>query len=104
VLAPIETRRALHRARLEGELDDESVATLLFRLQELEQTLNIIALDPPLQEVAGAPLPVLVRTLDAIHLATSLAVRAQRPALAFATHDRRLATAARSLGFEVVGG
>ena len=46
----------------------------------------------------------LLRTLDAIHLATALAWReARHPGLIVATHDPQLALAARACGFEVVG-
>jgi hypothetical protein len=45
-----------------------------------------------------------VRTLDGLHLASALLYReSRREDLVFATHDRRQATAALALGFEVVG-
>jgi len=45
-----------------------------------------------------------LKTLDAIHLATAMSWRDRiGQGLPFATHDAQLATAARSMGFEVLG-
>ena len=53
---------------------------------------------------AGESLPLPVKTLDAIHLATALQWRERRaPDLVFATHDRQLGRAASALGFPVIG-
>jgi hypothetical protein len=43
-----------------------------------------------------------VGTLDAIHLSSALLAREDVPDLRFATHDRGLEIAARSLGFDVL--
>jgi hypothetical protein len=53
---------------------------------------------------AALPLPLPVRTLDALHLTTALIVR-ERSAepLLFVTHDAQQAAAARALGFEIQG-
>jgi predicted nucleic acid-binding protein len=42
-------------------------------------------------------------TLDAIHLATALAIRDELPGMIFATHDDELGVAASSMGFDVQG-
>jgi hypothetical protein len=45
-------------------------------------------------------MPTVVKTLDAIHIASALAIRDRREVdLVFATHDTQQATAARALGF-----
>ena len=41
---------------------------------------------------------------DAIHLATACLLRPHAEDLYFATHDGELATAARAVGFKVLGG
>jgi len=46
---------------------------------------------------------VRIRTLDAIHVASALLVRARFKAVRFATHDVDLATAARAEGLPVIG-
>jgi hypothetical protein len=46
----------------------------------------------------------VLKTFDAIHVATAIVWRERRaPDLVFATHDRQQARAARALGFEVLG-
>jgi hypothetical protein len=45
----------------------------------------------------------VVGTLDVIHLATALSIREIENVDLLLTHDSRLATAAKSLGFEVMG-
>ena len=53
--------------------------------------------------LASGPTPV-VKTLDALHLATARQVRALAvPDLVFATDDDRLGLATRELGFRVEG-
>ena len=55
-------------------------------------------------EFAGRALPVSLRTLDAIHLASAVLWRdAEDPDLVMATHDRSLGSAARAFGLEVIG-
>jgi len=45
----------------------------------------------------------VIGSLDAIHLASALLVRPELDQLSFATHDRELGLAARSVGFQVSG-
>ncbi len=51
---------------------------------------------------AAEPLPTTLGTLDALHLASALLVRASDLELAFATHDLELAIAAGAMGFEIL--
>ena len=71
---------------------EDAVRSLLARLAFVE-------LAPPVLSRALEPFPTIVRTLDALHLATIAFLRAlgQRPGLA--TFDARLATAAIALEF-----
>lgn len=62
--------------------------------------VEVIELDPAIAGVAAAIAPAATRTLDAIHLATALALVPDLDA--FVTYDDRLATAARALGLPVV--
>lgn len=62
--------------------------------------VEIIDLDSAIAQVAAAIGPPLLRTLDAIHLATALALVPDLDA--FVTYDDRLAEAARALGLPVV--
>jgi predicted nucleic acid-binding protein len=73
----------------------------VFRILE---ALEVVEPTRPVLRRAAQPLPVALGTLDAIHVATALAWReATDTELVFATHDLRLATAARALGLRTVG-
>lgn len=68
------------------------------------RTLEIVEPTRPVLTRAAQPLPISLGTLDAIHLVTALLWReATDTDPAFATHDTRLATAARALGLRVIG-
>ena len=60
--------------------------------------------DGAVLERAAEPFPTLVRTLDAIHLATALVWRERMGVLpVIATHDHALGLTARTFGFDVRG-
>jgi hypothetical protein len=67
---------------------------LISRVDLLE--LSIAVLGRALQ-----PFPVLVRTLDALHLATMDFLRARRQTFRLASYDERLRAAAQALGFQL---
>lgn len=62
--------------------------------------VSIHELDPGIASVAAGLPPPLLRTLDAIHLATAMALGPELDA--FVTYDDRLAEAARAVGLPVV--
>ena len=62
--------------------------------------VEVVELDPPLAAVAATLEPPVLRTFDAIHLATALALMPELDA--FVTYDDRLAEAARGHGLPVV--
>ena len=62
--------------------------------------LQFIELGADTTELAGSLAPARLRSLDAIHLASALAVAPELDA--FVTYDARLADAARAAGLEVV--
>jgi predicted nucleic acid-binding protein len=104
VIAEVECLRAVDTARLRGELDDDqyverrsSVFMQMRRLRRIMPSRSVL-------QRAGEPLPSPLKTLDAIHVATALQWRDRKaPDLVFATHDRRQAMVAGSLGFDVIG-
>lgn len=69
-------------------------------LQVILDSVEPIELDPAIARTAAAVGPATLKTLDAIHLATALALVPELDA--FVTYDDRLAEAARSLGLPVV--
>ena len=99
-LMGIECRRVIDRLRLEGLFDDEQLARTLERLIQIEKTIRRIRLARSIGHAASQTMPTVVKTLDAFHLVSAVAIRDRRHIeVLFATHDRQQATAARSLGF-----
>lgn len=103
-LLHVEACCVIDRLRLEGTLDDDDVAGARTQLTRIERTITMIVLSRPVLERAALPMATVIKTLDAIHLASAMLCRErQRIALAFATHDPQQARAARALGFDCVG-
>ena len=105
MLTRLECKRTLDRARLDGSWSLDSllarqlaISGVLSAVDELEVSAAVLAR-------AGEPLPVPLATLDAIHLSSALLWRDQHPdaGLVFATHDRALGKAARTMGLTVIG-
>lgn len=82
---------ALGRAASHGD----AAASLLARISKVELASTVL-------ERALEPFPAPVRTLDALHLATALHVRAQRIEVQVATLDRRFAAAAAAAGLDLI--
>lgn len=103
-LLGVEVARVIDRYRLQNVIDDEQVAHLHSEARRTSNSLNILAVTEPLLERAERPMPTIVGTLDAIHLATAIGLA---PLLAeplmFATHDVQLGRAARASGLDVIG-
>lgn len=99
----VEALRNVDRLRLSGDLSDENVADLVRDIRVVHETLAIYPLVERILQRAGESFPTVVETLDAIHLATALAIRDVEPIDLLLTHAGQLATAARSVGFTVVG-
>jgi predicted nucleic acid-binding protein len=98
----VEALRTVDRLRLSGDLSDEQVADLIRDIRVVHETLAIHPLTERILRRASETFPTVVGTLDAIHLATALAIREVEPVDLLLTHDVQLGTAARSLGFSVL--
>jgi predicted nucleic acid-binding protein len=100
----VEARRVIERLRLQKEYDDVRAASAHAELEAIELSPDRIGPTPEILRRAAGQMGVIVKTLDAIHLATALVRQDEIGSpLLFATHDRGQAVAARALGFEVVG-
>ena len=100
----VEVRRVMDRLRLGSILDDEGVAKARQEFTRMERSLSLIALTRTVLHRAALPMPTVVKTLDALHLASAMLYQERRgEELVFATHDHQQATGARALGFEVIG-
>jgi predicted nucleic acid-binding protein len=102
-LTRIEALRTIDRARIELRLSDTEVAERRALILGALDGFHLARLDGVVLDRAAEPFPTLVRTLDAIHLATALLSRAEHQGLVFATHDHAQAMGARSVGFRVIG-
>ena len=90
-IADVEVRRAV--ARVPGLDAERRLTRVLARVTKVE-------LDAELATVAGRLAPAGLRTLDAIHLVSAMAIGGQLEALV--TYDRRLADAAATLGISTI--
>jgi predicted nucleic acid-binding protein len=102
-LIRVEALRTIDRARVLAQLPDEEVALRREGVFAVLGGFHVAGVSAAVLQRAADPFPTLVCTLDALHLATALLVRAEHEDLVFATHDRQLAIAARSVGFPVLG-
>jgi len=102
-LMNLECRRVIDRLRLEAIFDDKEVAEAIQQLTQIEKTIKRIRVTRSIVHAASQTMPTMVKTLDALHLTSAIAVRDRRGIdLLFATHDSQQATAARALGFTCV--
>lgn len=69
-------------------------------LNAILESVEVVELNAEIARLASTVGPALLRTLDAIHLASSLTLVAGLDA--FVTYDHRLADAARAVGLPVV--
>ena len=102
-LVRVECLRVIDRARTKGLTDDLTAARDRTAVLEAISAFSLLAVTDAVLQRAADPFPTALGTLDAIHLASALELRAEFPDLEIATHDRELAVAAQSIGFTVVG-
>jgi predicted nucleic acid-binding protein len=103
-LLAVESLRTIDRLRLQGALATEEAASRRASMADWLEAVDLVLLQRPILARASEPLPIPLGTLDALHLATALVWKDRTgQALVMATHDGRLALAARSFGVEVLG-
>lgn len=71
-LLEIESRRVIHRYRIDGEIDDEGFVQANMRLNEVLSGISLLALSSAVKRRAMGAFPVHVKTLDALHIASAL--------------------------------
>lgn len=101
-LARVEALRTLDRRHAQGGMTDADFALRRAFVLGALDSLDQVSVDEAILARAEAPFPTPLRTLDAIHLATAAAL-ARDGAITVATHDLELGTAARAMGFQVIG-
>lgn len=99
----VECLRVIDRLRMTGVMGDRELARRRATALEILSAFELVRVNRAVLDRAAEPFPTLIRTLDAVHLASALLVRERDPALQFATHDAELATAARAVGLRALG-
>lgn len=92
-LAEVEVARALARR-------SAASAALIDDVRLAFEGLAIVDLDAAVASLAGIVPPPMLRSLDAVHLASALSIGDELDAVV--TYDARLADAARAAGLDVV--
>ncbi len=102
-LTLIECDRSLHRLVRHRSANAADAERLRLRLAELAKAWAVEAIGEPVVTRARAPFPDdAIRTLDAIHLASALVIRAATGPLELLSLDERMRSNARALGFRVL--
>lgn len=101
-LLEIECRRTINRCRMQNELSDNTLVQALGRLDETLQMIDMIELDGNIKHRAMDSFPVVVKTLDALHLSTVLALAKEENEneVHVFSHDKAMNLCARALGFK----
>ncbi|MFW6261208.1 MAG: PIN domain-containing protein [Spirochaetota bacterium] len=106
-LTRIESCRVIHRYRLHGDLDDDGLVAATDRLDAVLAGVAVADLSRAVRTRAMGSFPVVVGTLDALHLATALLYAesyldsaANEQVLVF-SHDVAMNRCAAALGFPV---
>ena len=97
-----EAARAILRARAAGRLTADQERAAVRALRQFERRCFLVAVTDPILARVRRPFPVEpVRTLDAVHLATTELLGEPPPLITVVTRDIRVGDNARSLGYAV---
>src|SRR5947207_12084590 len=77
-LLGVECRRAIDRLRLLALYDDKQVGQAIERLGKIERTIKRIRLTKSIIQASAKTMPTIVKTLDAFHLVSAVAIRERR--------------------------
>lgn len=100
-LLEMECRRVIHRYRMQGELDDAGMVTAIGRLEKILSGISLIQLSAPIKKRAMEAFPLIIKTLDALHIATALvfAEKMTDETVLVFSHDEGMNRCAKVLGF-----
>ena len=102
-LTLIECDRVLTRAVALGEMAEAAAASRRAILSAASANWVLLRIDEEIRDRARRPFPLEpVRTLDAIHLASSLLARAAVPDISLLSLDERVRSNGRGLGFTLL--
>ena len=103
-LLEIECRRVIQRCRLQGLLDDAGMVEATGRLDELLRSVDLFECSAGVTRRAMESFPVVVKTLDALHLSTALRFNAldDESSVDLFSVDRQMNLCARAVGLRAV--
>lgn len=103
-LIEVECLRTLDRLRLVDGVRPKEITSRRRWVYDFLARLDIIEVSSVVLSRAAQPLPVPLKTLDAIHLASAMLWRESKQTdVTVATHDEALGLAARAMGFDIIG-
>ena len=102
-LLEIECRRVLHRYRLQGHLDDTGFIQAVERLESVLNGVSLISMSSRVLKRAGQSFPLIIRTLDALHLSSAEIYKEENPndSILIFTFDRQLNQCAGVMDYTV---
>jgi len=100
-LLKIECLRTIHRYRLDGRINEEDFFKTMIRLEDTLKGLSMIKLVDEIKDRACEAFPMIIKTHDALHLASALAYqkRLHDEKIIIFSCDRQFNRCARALGF-----
>lgn len=102
-LIRVETLRTIERIRHEKRLSEETSVKRIELFYKFQEKMDLIPIHREVLNRACQPFPVVVGSLDALHLASAILYRERiSQDLVFCTHDKALSAAARVVGFIVL--
>lgn len=99
VLMWTEVSRVLHRCLQTGTLSPESAASVRVRFAKFAEVVFGLRMNDLVLRRAAGPFPLVVRTLDAIHIATAEQWLLPNDEVALYSYDRQMNLCAAQLGF-----
>ncbi|HWW61931.1 MAG TPA: type II toxin-antitoxin system VapC family toxin [Thermoanaerobaculia bacterium] len=107
VLLRVESHCSLRRLHVGGRINALEYARMQRDVDAITDRLDHVDLTPETLDLATSDWPKALTTLDSIHLASATLYRQSQPPdeppVFFATHDLKLAEAARAMNFRVLG-
>jgi len=102
-LLNIECRRVIHRYRLQGNLDDDGFVEALKRLEQVLEGVSLLQLSEKVKKRSSETFPVVIKTLDALHLSSALIFQTAKPdeTVSIFSYDKGMNRCARALGIYV---
>ena len=99
ILTLVESDRVLIRSTVAGQISEAEAANRRAHLSRVSGHWNLVRISDEIVSRARRPFPVEpIRTLDALHLASALVVRAAEPELTMLSLDERVRDCTLALG------